>query len=62
MGYKEKSFLCFRGIFYCNLEKINKINGQALINTLTQFFPESQRIFNIFIIKKILEKNGEKIC
>ena len=33
---------------------------KALINTLTQFFPESQRIFNIFIIKKIFEKEKKK--
>ena len=59
---KNKSILSFRGIFYCNLEKITKVNEESLINTLTKFFPESQRIFNIFIIKKIFEKKEEKIC
>ena len=66
IGYEEifksiNSILSFGGKFKFNIETITTDNEQALINTVTKFFPDSQRISCYFHYKQTLERNAKKL-
>ena len=66
IGYEEifksiNSILSFGGKFKFNIETITTDNEQALINTVTKFFPDSQRISCYFHYKQTLERNAKKM-
>ena len=53
LGFDEK--------FKFNIEAITTDNKQVLINTVTKYFPESQRISCFFHYKQPLESNAKKM-
>ena len=66
VGYEEifkniKSILSFGKKYKMNIKTITTDNEQALINVVTKYFPNSQRISCYFHYKQSLERNAKKL-
>ena len=66
VGYEEifkniKSILSFGKKYKMNIKTITTDNEQALINVVTKYFPNSQRISCYFHYKQSLERNAKKM-